>query len=193
MPPRTYVYIDAFGEPVYRKVRYENPKRFIWESRDAKGQWKTGLNGATRYLYRLPELISSTAERVWIPEGEKDVDTLCALGLTATTAGGASDPWLPDFSKYIVGRHVVILTDADGPGWERVNKLAAELLSVAKSVRVVPFTGIGLPDHSDVSDWLEAGHTREELEALADATPAVDSPEGPNIRTVQSSDLLQET
>ena len=186
---RTYIYTDNFGAVVYRKVRYENPKRFVWESRDAQGQWKTGLNGASRYLYRLPELISSPAERIWIPEGEKDVDSLCELGLTATTSGGTSDPWLPEYSKYLIGRDVVILTDADGPGWERGNKLAAQILPVAKSVRVVSFTGIDLPDHSDVSDWLEAGHSREELEALADATPAVESDERPSFGTVQSGDV----
>ncbi len=97
--PNTYVYTDNFGEVVYRKVRHENPKRFVWESRDANGQWKAGLNGASRYLYRLPELISSLAERIWIPEGEKDVDSLCDLGLTSTTSGGANDPWLPAFRQ----------------------------------------------------------------------------------------------
>ena len=187
----TYVYTDNFGEVVYRKVRYGNPKRFVWESRDGNGQWKVGLNGATRYLYRLPELISSAAERIWIPEGEKDVDSLCKLGLTATTSGGASDPWLPEFSKYLVGRDVVILTDVDGIGWDRGNKLAAQLLPVAKSVRVVSFVGVGLPDHSDVSDWLYAGHTREELEALADATPAVESDEELSVVTIQNRDLPQ--
>ena len=34
--PCTYVYTDNFSEAVSRKVRYENPKRFVWESKDAK-------------------------------------------------------------------------------------------------------------------------------------------------------------
>jgi putative DNA primase/helicase len=174
MPVRAYLYTDNFGEVVYRKVRYENPKRFVWESRDAKGHWKAGLNGATRYLYRLPELISAPDDCVYVTEGEKDTESARGLGLTATTSGGASDPWLPEFNKYFTGREVVILTDADGPGWVRGDKIAAELLPVAKTVRVVSFVGMGLPDHTDVTDWLEAGHTVEELQALADATPTIE-------------------
>jgi putative DNA primase/helicase len=193
-PTAVYTYTDNFGEPVYRKVRYDNPKRFTWEAKDVKGEWKAGLNGATRYLYRLPELISSAAERVWIPEGEKDAESLRGLGLTATTCGGAMDPWLPAFNKYLAGRDVVILTDADGPGWARGDVFAEALLAVAKSVRVISFVGVGLPDHSDVTDWLEAGHTRQELEVLADATPPVqsDDEEQANRVSVDHDDRLTE-
>ena len=171
--PRAYIYTDNFGAEVYRKVRHEQPKRFVWEFLNDAGRWTPGLNGGPRYLYRLPELIGSP-DPVWLPEGEKDVESLCALGLTATTSGGANDPWLPEFDRYLAGRDVVILLDDDGPGWNRGNVLAEKLRLVAKSLRVVSFTGTGLQEHGDVTDWLEAGHTREELEVLADATPVVD-------------------
>ena len=134
---------------------------------------------------------SSLAERIWIPEGEKDVDSLCDLGLTSTTSGGANDPWLPAFDRYVAGRDVVILVDNDGPGWNRVNILAEKLRLVATSVRIVSFAGTDLPEHGDVSDWLEAGHTREELEALAHATPAVESHGDSGAATVQTNDLPQ--
>ncbi len=95
------------------------------------------------------------------------------------------------FDKYVAGRDVVILVDNDGPGWNRGNILAEKLRLVATSVRIVSFAGTDLPEHGDVSDWLEAGHTREELEALADATPAVESNEEPSVGTVESSDVPQ--
>jgi putative DNA primase/helicase len=114
---------------------------------------------------------------VWLPEGEKDVESLRALGLTATTSGGANDPWRPEFDKYVAGRDVIILTDNDGPGWNRGTFLTEKLRRVAKCLRVVTFPGSDLPEHGDVTDWLEAGHTLEDLEALADATPTIE-PDG---------------
>src|SRR5450631_726806 len=68
--PSIYVYTDNFGEVVYRKVRRDRPKGFVWESPDGKGGWTLGLNDHTRCLYRLPELIASP-DPVWLPEGEK--------------------------------------------------------------------------------------------------------------------------
>jgi hypothetical protein len=113
--PRIYVYTNNFGEAAYRKVRYEQPKRFAWEALNDAGDWTPGLNGQPRYLYRLPELISSP-DPVWLPEGEKDAENLRALGLTATTSGGVNDPWLPEFDRYLVGRDVIVLLDNDAPG-----------------------------------------------------------------------------
>src|SRR5277367_1146269 len=107
--PRIYVYTDDFGEVAYRKVRYDQPKRFVWESLNEAGHWTRGLKGRTLFLYRQPELISSP-DPVWLPKGEKDVETLRALGMTATTSGGASDSWLPGFDRYLAGREVIILT-----------------------------------------------------------------------------------
>jgi DNA primase len=173
---RVYVYTDNFGDPVYRKVRPTGPKGFIWERLDDKGNWVQGLGGRARYLYRLPELIESP-DRVWLAEGEKDADTLCALGLTATTCGGANEPWLSEYDRCVAGRDVVVLTDNDAPGWERGNMLAEKLCHIAKSLRIVSFTGTDLPEHGDVTDWLESGHPRKELEALADATPVVEKDE----------------
>ena len=57
--PRAYIYTDNFGAEVYRKVRHEQPKRFVWEFLNDAGRWTPGLNGGPRYLYSLPELIGS--------------------------------------------------------------------------------------------------------------------------------------
>ena len=47
-----------------------------------------------RPLYRLPELLAADpAEPVFLVEGEKDVDRLRSLGLTATTTAQGADNW----------------------------------------------------------------------------------------------------
>ncbi len=50
--------------------------------------------------------------------------------------------------------------------------VAASLLPVAASVRVVELPG--LPEKGDVTDWVEAGGAKEQLEALVSARPALD-------------------
>jgi len=63
----------------------------------------------------------------------------------------------------------VILPDNDGPGREHAEKVAKLSKPLAATVKVVELPG--LPDHGDVSDWLDAGHTLDKLAALADAAP----------------------
>jgi DNA primase len=56
---------------------------------------------------------------------------------------------------------VIILADNDKPGLDHANRVAAELLSVVKSVRVVVFAE--LPPHADVSDFFDNGGTPGDL------------------------------
>jgi hypothetical protein len=62
---------------------------------------------------------------------------------------------------------VVILADNDEPGRRHAADVAQGLRGRAASVRVVHLPG--LPPTGDVSDWLAAGGTREQLERLAAA------------------------
>ena len=54
------------------------------------------------------------------------------------------------------GRNVVPLTDNDPTGHEHVLDIARRLLGKASPVRILELPN--LPEHGDVSDWLEAGH-----------------------------------
>jgi len=164
----TYDYVGADGAVVYQTVR-RDPKGFFQRRPDGRGGWVPDLRGVERVLYRLPDLLASP-RAVWLPEGEKDADALAARGLVATTAaGGASAPWLPQYTDALRGRHVVLLADNDDPGRARARRVARALLGVAASVRVVDLPG--LPPKGDVSDWLASGGTKEALVRLARGTP----------------------
>ena len=97
---------------------------------------------------------------------------LASLGLIATTnPGGASkgkSKWLPEFSESPRGRNVVILPDNDEPGRKHAEAVAFSLQGKANSIKVVILDG--LPAKGDVSDWLNAGGTVEQLEALVNGT-----------------------
>jgi 5S rRNA maturation endonuclease (ribonuclease M5) len=174
-----YDYIDEQGPLLFQKLRYV-PKDFVIRRPDGKGGfvYKDALKGVRRVLYRLPELVAAE-QRQWrfIVEGEKDADALAKLDLVATTSpfGGSKTrsekKWSPEFSEFFKGRRVSIIPDADETGRKFARHVAKELLGVAFCVKIIDLPG--LPDKGDVSDWLGAGGTKEQLLALVECIAAV--------------------
>ncbi len=112
----TYSYLDADGSLLFQSCRYV-PKNFKQRAPMPGGGWSWSLKGVKRVPYRLPELLAADlAKTVFIPEGEKDCDRLCGLGLVATCNAGGAGKWDAGWSEYFVGRNVVIVPDNDAPG-----------------------------------------------------------------------------
>lgn len=165
-----YVYRDREGKPLFRVVRKPG-KRFYQQRPDGRGRWISGIKGVTRVLYRLPEVLAAAqaGRRVYIVEGEKDADNLAQLDLVATTNPGGAGKWRREYSETLRGTHVVILPDNDEQGHKHAQQVARALHGVAASVKVLELPG--LEPKGDVSDWLQAGGSREELDRLADEAP----------------------
>lgn len=91
---KTYDYADAHGELLFQVVRFE-PKDFRQRRPDGNGGWIWSLHDTQRVLYRLPALLEAVANEqpVFIAEGEKDADTLAAIGVTATCNPGGAGKW----------------------------------------------------------------------------------------------------
>jgi len=182
-PGTAYLYKDEQGQVVFRVIRgpiVAGKKSFGQHPPDGNGGWRTGqgaMNGVRRVLYRLPELLAAgPTASVFIPEGEKDCESLAAIGLIATTNPGGAGKWRKceeqgegRFSEPLRDRHVVILPDNDESGRRHAASVAARLHSLAASVKVLELPG--LPNKGDVSDWLAAGGTRAELMRLVSETP----------------------
>jgi hypothetical protein len=163
----TYPYHRANGELLFEVLRYE-PKRFSVRRPDGHGGWIDNLDGVERVPFLLRELIVADPNTVvWIPEGEKHVDRLVKRGFVATTNFGGANEWRPAFNAYLADRHVVLLEDNDRPGRRRVLEIARSLAAVASSVKIVRFAES--KKGADVSDFFEAGGTREKLIELAAA------------------------
>ena len=171
-----YNYFSASGELLFQCVRWD-PKGFSQRHPDGAGGWIWNLEGITPVLYRLPELLAAGPEAtVWIVEGEKDVETLRALGLVATCNAMGAGKWRSSYNQSLKGRPVVILPDNDEPGRKHAQEVAWNLHGVAKSVKVLP-----LPEaHKDVSAYLAAGGS---LEALLDEVQAAPVWEDPHAAT----------
>ncbi len=174
-----YPYRDAHGTLLYEVVRLE-PKDFRVRMPDGKGSW-AWRRPETRVPYRLPELLAAELdEPVFIVEGEKDVDALAQLGLVATTNDGGAGKWPAAFADYLAGRRVVAIPDNDIAGERHARQVVASLRGVAATAAVLPLDG--LPPKGDVSDWIAAGGTAEQLRHLAEralAEAAVAGPDAP--------------
>ncbi len=166
----TYDYRDANGKLLFQVCRTAD-KRFFQRRPDGKGGWINGLGDVKPVLYRLPEVLQAVkqGETIFIPEGEKDVDNLARLGLAATTSPMGAGKWRKDYSDWLKGANVVILPDNDEPGKKHAQQVAKSLYGKAASVKVLELPD--LPEKGDISDWLAAGGTKEELLKLVAECP----------------------
>jgi len=133
--------------------------------------WIIGGMPEPRPLYRLPELADT--QRVYVVEGEKSVDAAWSIGLVATTsAHGCKSAKKTDWSP-LAGKEkeIVILPDADAPG-KAYGETVAGILSRLNPAVVVKIVHLAdLPEGGDIVDWLDAGHTVDELVKLVDESP----------------------
>lgn len=193
----TYDYTDGAGALLYQVIRYE-PKAFAQRRPDGVGGWIWGLGETRRTLYRVRDLPEQA--RVYWGEGEKVADRLASLGLVATTSGMGAAAWRPEYAEQLAAlgvRELVVLPDHDDAGRKYARDVAAGVLSQGITVRIVPLPGLAL--HGDVVDWLDAGGTREQLEALVAAAPPITRAElgqaapgsapAPRVRFRRGSDL----
>jgi hypothetical protein len=143
------------------------PKGFRQRRPNDNGGWIWNLDGVCRVLYRLPELLQYPDGAIFVCEGEKDADRVASLGHCATTV--ASGKWADECVQALAGRDILILEDNDKAGREKASEAASLLHGKAKTVRVVRLPG--LPERGDVSDWLDAGHSGDEMVKTCFDTP----------------------
>ena len=168
-----YDYTDAEGQPLFQVVRLKGEKRFRQRRPDPDhpGEWIWNLKGVTPVLYGLPASRSADRDQeAYVVEGEKDAVSLQRRGFVATTNPGGVGKWRDEYSAEFVGRRVVIIPDNDEPGHKHAAQVAASIHRVGPaSLKVVELPG--LSKGGDVSDWLDAGGTKEQLQAIVKDVP----------------------
>lgn len=171
-PTATYPYVDEAGEVLYEVLRFvgsDGRKDFRQRRPDGNGGWDWKLGGTRRVLYRLPDVLAAVAEgrEVWIVEGEKDAETLRALGLCATTTpqGAGKFHRVLDAPDVLAGAHVVVCVDDDEPGHRHGREVIRLIGQTVASWQVARSTTA-----KDVTDHLAAGGDLDELEVLASST-----------------------
>ena len=88
-----YSYVDERGFALFEVGRFE-PKTFL-QRRPGRTDWKGGIGGVRRVLYRLPGVIEAVAagQTVYVVEGEKDVHALERAGAVATCNPMGAGKW----------------------------------------------------------------------------------------------------
>jgi hypothetical protein len=173
----TYLYRNEEGAVlfgVYRKPgKLPGKKTFPQARPDGNGRWILGIKGVRRVLYRLPEVSAAVraGELIFVTEGEKDCDNLAALGLSGTTSPMGARKWnQPEYAEALRGADCIILPDNDAEGQAHAAQVCESLQGIAGRVRILDLPNLP-PEGGDVSDWIAAGGTLEELLALAEAAP----------------------
>lgn len=161
-----YRYTDANGKP-FEVVR-TRPKGFYQRRPDGKGGYTANLKGITPTLYHQDELKQAieNATPVYFVEGEKDTDRLWDVGLIATTNPMGAGKWRSSYSEALRSADLVIIPDNDGPGRDHAKNVARACYGKVARIRMLE-----LPDAKDVSEWLDNGHTADELRELASQSP----------------------
>ena len=163
-----YNYASINGDYAYTKVRLEGKKMLFGILSNERFAY--GLNGknkkAFNAIYGSIPSIKRAIERkepVFIPEGEKDVNTLVKKGYAAFSCGGAND-WNKNVSEFCKDADVIVLADNDDPGKKLASTVVRDLKGTAKSIKVI----VPMPEvpKADITDYFEAGHTVEEFENL---------------------------
>ena len=166
-----YDYVDEHGDTLFQCVR-KHGKGFSQRRPDGAGGWVWDLQGVRRILYRLPELLSADpTARVWIVEGEKDVNTMRAAGYIATCNPMGAGKWrgVEELAREILaGRDVTIIADKDEPGWDHAAKIAASLQDVCRLVGPLECTR-----GKDISDHFAAGGSLGDLVAMSPQPKAI--------------------
>lgn len=163
-----YNYVSINGGYAFTKVRLEGKKILYGVLQNERFTY--GLQGRNRRelkaIYGSVQAINkaiSESKPIFIPEGEKDADTLKSKGYTAVTYGGVND-WQQDFAGLFKNANVIILADNDEPGKHVASVIQRDLQGIAKSTRVI----VPVPDmpKGDITDYFNAGHSKAEFEQM---------------------------
>lgn len=181
IPQAIYSYQDAKGYTLFQVLRlYQGTKKTFRQRRPDPvnpGKWIWKMEGVPDVLYHLPEVEQAITLRhiVYLVEGEKDVESLRHIGLIATCNRGGAGKWSDAYTEQLKLADIVLISDNDKAGRDHANMVMTRLRGSVRSLTRLDFPD--LPEGGDVTDWLQAGNSREALQALhTKLDPAITAP-----------------
>jgi len=159
-----YDYHDEQGRFVHRSVRYigkDGKKAFAQEYSDGTKK----IAGKKLYPYNLPMVLGGieNGDTIFIVEGEKDAETLKAMGYVATTNAMGAGKWKEEYNEYFRNADLVLIADNDEAGRVHVQDVARHLHGIAHQIRIVEHLQ-GVAEKGDITDLLQ-GKSKSEKES----------------------------
>ena len=144
-----YYYKDDAGNVRHIVVKLTHPKKHKEFLQRTPERW--GVKGVDLVLYNMEAWLQSP----WIVvvEGEKDVETLKAWGIPATTNCGGAEKWHENYNERFDGKDVVVCIDNDEAGRDHGRIVLKNLARHARSLRLVCPS---IHHKGDVTDWRDS-------------------------------------
>jgi len=164
-----YNYVSINGAYAFTKIRCEGKKIIYGKLQNDRFTYGLGHDvGRKSYkaIYGSLQAINKAiveGKPIFIPEGEKDADTLIKQGYTAFAYGGVND-WQSDFATLVQGADVYIFADNDEAGKRVAETIQNDIKTVAKSSKII----VPMSDtpKADITDYFSAGHSKQEFEKM---------------------------
>ena len=164
-----WLYLDESGVTQFVKQRFRTSdakgKTYKLLRVMSDGTRQASMMGARIIPYRLADVLAADTQRkpVFICEGEKAADALASIGVFACTSHTGAGSWPAANSVWFKDLAVVLVPDNDAPGYRYASLVAAALLSIAKSVRLL---ALPVGHTEDAFEWVAAGGDKSDLMAL---------------------------
>src|SRR5688572_32681946 len=151
-----YTYEDVDGNVVAQKVR-TGSKSFWFRRPDPRAEngWRDGLGGVAVGLYRILGCVGAPV--VYVVEGEKAADQLCAAGLPTTCGPFGATRWTKQWSMNLwsVGcRTLVVFADNDQKGRQHADLVARVTSQLDVDDKIVVKV-VQFPDVSEKADVVD--------------------------------------
>ncbi len=157
VPLREHPYRDESGAVVYKKVKW-GPNEWTY-SHEEGGRWVGGKGRHPHVLYRLDKINGS--KDLILTEGERDAETLAALGMPATSADGGKGDKFKETLPFFKGKNVRIIYDIGNE--KEAEAAASEIAKVAENVFILTIPGKDpIKDYEyDITDYISQYPTDE--------------------------------
>lgn len=162
-----FTFVDENNKPIYAKVKFLKPdgkKETPYYSLQDGQVFNKRLHDEVPYnYYNLLQGIAQNKTIVFL-EGEKDVNTINNT-LSKKDYVSTSIKGFKEFDK-IKGEFmkIAVIGDTGAAGQKYIDNIKFNFLKDSSSFKIINLPGIkSLGDNKDVTDWLEAGHTKADL------------------------------
>lgn len=163
-----FEFVNEQNEIVYYKAKFLKPngKKASSYYRFSGDKIINNRDGIEELPYNLYNVLKGIAEGkiIIFVEGEKDANNINSLlknkNYVATSIKGCTDLKIlkSEFMK------IMVLGDTGEAGEKYVNNIKYNFLKDASSFKIINLPGLkSLGNNKDVTDWLEAGYTKQEL------------------------------